>query len=195
MVTCRTVDRLWSSDTTDMALECYQCRTPRGRRAGQEVSEAEIAEHAKLLDVYAWEVEGIENERWTIVSSGQAKGSPLNRTSFDVPGGKPVAGDFNGDGFDELAYFKDGEWFIDLNGNGMWDEGDIWLKMGEKGDQPVIGDWDGDGKDDVGIFGRKWAAMIALWQPSLVCLIQKTDAALSQRMCHLALKKLLKIRA
>ncbi len=67
------------------------------------------------------------------------------------------AGDFNGDGFDELAFYKDGEWFVDLNGNGMWDDGDIWLKMGDKGDQPVAGDWDGDGKDDVGIFGRKWA--------------------------------------
>ncbi len=138
-------------------LSVINAGTPRGQRGGQPLSEAEIAEQAELLDVYAWEVQGMQNERWTIVSTNMPRSSPLNRTSFDVPGGKPVAGDFNGDGFDELAFFKDGEWFVDLNGNGMWDEGDIWLKMGEKGDQPVAGDWDGDGKDDVGIFGRKWA--------------------------------------
>lgn len=142
-------------------LSVINAGTPRGRRAGQAVTEAEIADKAELLDVYAWEVKGMENERWTIVSTAMAKSitnsSPANRTSFNVPGGKPVAGDFNGDGFDELAFYKDGEWFVDLNGNGMWDDGDIWLKMGEKGDQPVAGDWDGDGKDDVGIFGRKWA--------------------------------------
>lgn len=142
-------------------LSIINAGTPRGRHAGQDVSESEIAEHAELLDVYAWEVQGMQNERWTIVSRSMNKSfvdaSPANRTSFNVPGGKPVAGDFNGDGFDELAYFKDGEWFVDLNGNGVWDDGDIWLKMGEKGDQPVAGDWDGDGKDDVGIFGRKWA--------------------------------------
>ena len=138
-------------------LSVINAGTPRGRRAGQAVSETEIAEHAELLDVYAWEVQGMQNERWTIVSTNMRKSSPINRTSFDVPGGTPIAGDFNGDGFDELAYFKDGEWFLDLNGNGVWDDGDIWLKMGQKGDQPVVGDWDGDGKDDVGIFGRKWA--------------------------------------
>jgi len=67
-----------------------------------------------------------------------------------------LMGDFNGDGYDELALFLDGEWFIDINGNGRWDEQDIWMKLGTKQDQPVVGDWDGDGKDDIGVFGRKW---------------------------------------
>src|SRR5207249_4851431 len=49
------------------------------------------------------------------------------------------------------------EWFIDLNGNGVWDEGDLWAKLGTDRDRPVVGDWDGDGKDDIGIFGPLWA--------------------------------------
>jgi hypothetical protein len=39
----------------------------------------------------------------------------------------------------------------------VWDEGDLWAKLGYRGDKPVVGDWDGDGKDDIGIFGRAWA--------------------------------------
>ncbi len=67
-----------------------------------------------------------------------------------------LAGDFDGDGIDEAAIFVGGQWFVDLNGNGRWDAGDLWVSLGTKLDRPVVGDWDGDGKDDVGIFGRRW---------------------------------------
>jgi protocatechuate 3,4-dioxygenase beta subunit len=67
-----------------------------------------------------------------------------------------LVGDFNGDGKDETAIYVGGRWFIDLNGNGVWDEGDLWVQLGTEMDQPVVGDWDGDGKADVGIFGRHW---------------------------------------
>ena len=39
----------------------------------------------------------------------------------------------------------------------MWDEDDLWAKLGGEGDLPVVGDWDGDGKDDIGIFGHTWS--------------------------------------
>ncbi|MEM9587909.1 MAG: SdrD B-like domain-containing protein, partial [Planctomycetota bacterium] len=68
----------------------------------------------------------------------------------------PLTGDFNGDGQDEVAVYHGGQWFVDLNGNGRWDEGDLWIRMGTMLDRPVIGDWDGDGKDDIAIFGRQW---------------------------------------
>ncbi len=67
-----------------------------------------------------------------------------------------LAGDFNGDGLDELAIFLDGFWFIDLDGNRQWDDFDLWVKLGDTGDQPVVGDWDGDGKADIGVFGIPW---------------------------------------
>ncbi|MCA9189016.1 MAG: carboxypeptidase regulatory-like domain-containing protein, partial [Planctomycetales bacterium] len=76
---------------------------------------------------------------------------------FGKPGAIPIAGDFNGDGHFEVGVFIDGEWFIDLNGNGVWDSHDLWAKLGHRGDRPVAGDWDGDGKYDIGIFGPIWA--------------------------------------
>jgi hypothetical protein len=68
----------------------------------------------------------------------------------------PLVGDFNGDGIDQVAIFVAGQWFVDLNGNGIWDEGDLWLRLGTELDRPVVGDWDGDGKTDIAIFGRQW---------------------------------------
>ncbi len=130
---------------------------PRGVRNGDPITEAEVAEKTEHLDVYAWQVHGVKESLLTSVSTAQIKRTAISRTTFDIPNAKPLTGDFNGDGVDELALFINGEWFIDLNGNGTWDDEDIWIKMGHKGDQPVVGDWDGDGKDDVGIFGSHWA--------------------------------------
>jgi protocatechuate 3,4-dioxygenase beta subunit len=74
-----------------------------------------------------------------------------------IKGAIPITGDFNGDGYDEVALFLKGEWFIDVNTNGFWDADDLWARLGDKDDYPVTGDWDGDGKDDIGIYGRQWA--------------------------------------
>jgi len=38
-----------------------------------------------------------------------------------MPDSVPIAGDFNGDGRTEIGVFVDGDWFIDINGNGVWD--------------------------------------------------------------------------
>jgi len=85
-----------------------------------------------------------------------ADGSTSTIATFGVAGARPLAGDFDGDGDDEVAVFLDGVWFIDMNGNGVWDEGDLWASLGDAADQPVAGDWDGDGKADIGIFGPAW---------------------------------------
>lgn len=77
-------------------------------------------------------------------------------STFGTLGGKPLVGDFNGDGLDQIAIFKDGYWFIDSNGNGTWDNDDLMIRLGNADDQAVVGDWDGDGKDDIAIFGPQW---------------------------------------
>jgi hypothetical protein len=76
--------------------------------------------------------------------------------SFGMLDGIPLAGDFDGDGADEVAVYRDGYWMLDINHNGAWDDQDLLARLGKEGDQPVVGDWDGDGKDDIGIYGPMW---------------------------------------
>ena len=84
-------------------------------------------------------------------------GAAAQHIVFGLAGATPVAGDWNGDGRAKVGVFLDGQWFLDLNGDGKWDDGDLWARLGHEGDQPVTGDWDGDGKTDIGIFGPAWS--------------------------------------
>ena len=85
-----------------------------------------------------------------------ATGHEVHRRVRGLKHSVAFAGDFRGDGQEEIGFFVDGEWFIDLNGNGRLDAADLWAKLGTRDDQPVVGDWNGDGKDDIGIFGPAW---------------------------------------
>jgi hypothetical protein len=85
-----------------------------------------------------------------------ANGQTVQQQLTGMKDGIPIAGDFRGDGQSELGFYADGQWFIDLNGDGRWDKGDIWARLGTREDQPVVGDWNGDGKDDIGLYGPAW---------------------------------------
>jgi len=102
----------------------------------------------------AWSETKMDEGRWEIADS--TTGKALRRIQFGLSQAIPLVGDFNGDGKAELAVYQDGIWFIDLNGNGQWDDGDLWIRLGSQADTPVVGDWDGDGKTDIGIFGPAW---------------------------------------
>ena len=103
----------------------------------------------------AWQLSRLNEGVWTLHPGNVPDGRPQSVT-FGKLGGIPVTGDFNGDGICEVGIYKNGEWFIDLNGNGQWDKDDLWAKLGTVDDKPVTGDWDGDGKTDIGIFGPAW---------------------------------------
>jgi len=51
----------------------------------------------------------------------------------------------------KIGVLRNGAWFLDDNGNGVWDFGDVLSFFGTSGDQPVAGDWNGDGKDKIGV--------------------------------------------
>lgn len=104
------------------------------------------------FDAAAWAAVDLTEIEWVLPG---AHGS-TRRLRFGARGALGVAGDFNGDGRDELGVYLGGTWLIDLNGNGTWDEGDLWARLGTAADQPIVGDWDGDGKADIGIFGPSW---------------------------------------
>jgi hypothetical protein len=77
-----------------------------------------------------------------------------NHIQFGIQGDRPVTGDWNGDGKDNIGIFRPSNsiWSLDVNGNNAWDGSDKSLGWGIPGDIPVVGDWNGDGKDDIGIF-------------------------------------------
>jgi hypothetical protein len=61
-------------------------------------------------------------------------------------------GDFNGDGIEEIAVFRGGQWIIDTNGNRQIDPADRTLELGQPGDLPIAGDFNGDGLDEPAIY-------------------------------------------
>ena len=73
---------------------------------------------------------------------------------FGAPGWTSVLGDWNGDGKTEIGIYKDGTWYLDYNGNGIWDAGiDKLDYFGTLGWTPVVGNWNGDATGDkIGIY-------------------------------------------
>jgi hypothetical protein len=128
-----------------------------------------VGEHASKTTMLLSDAEGIAtgaaryvSVAWAPLAMNQAgwyvrgkDGVARKRFTFGPDGGIPVVGDFSGDGIANVAVYHNGNWYIDINGNGKWDEEDLWAQMGGPSDQPVTGDWDGDGKTDIGIFGPK----------------------------------------
>ena len=106
-----------------------------------------------------WQRYDLNDAVWSFTTTDENSGivTETDETArFGVLGGTPLAGDFDGDGIDEIAVFKDGYWMIDINHNGEWDDADLLARLGDADDRPVVGDWDGDGKDDIGIYGPIW---------------------------------------
>jgi hypothetical protein len=68
----------------------------------------------------------------------------------------PVVGDWNGDGRAKIGVYYNGFWYLDYDGNGVWD-GDVndkayafgWPAAGVT---PIVGDWNGDGRAKIGIY-------------------------------------------
>jgi hypothetical protein len=66
--------------------------------------------------------------------------------TFGIAGDLPVTGDWNGGGRDKIGIFrpKTGEWRLDIDGDGKWDNctvDDCPGPFGKAGDLPVVGQW------------------------------------------------------
>jgi len=100
------------------------------------------------------------NGAWDKVSGGDTFRdfgiNPLRATAT------PVKGDWDGNGVDDLGLYQNGAFYLDANGNGVWDKvsgGDTFRDFGinpiRATATPVIGDWDGDGDDDLGLYNNE----------------------------------------
>jgi hypothetical protein len=93
------------------------------------------------------------NGKW----DGTAGGDTLTG-AFGATTDLPVVGDWNGDGTDEVGFWRpsDRKFRLDTNGNDIWNGpagGDtLTAAFGTATDLPVVGDWNGDGTDEVGFW-------------------------------------------
>jgi len=94
---------------------------------------------------------------WTFDSNGSGALEPgIDATfKFGRSGDIPVTGDWDGTGTTRAGIYRDGFWYLDVNGNGLWDGQPTDKKFkfgGQPGDIPVTGDWDGTGSARAGVF-------------------------------------------
>ncbi len=154
-VTVSTASQMYDDWAVSWHLSVINGGFPRGEKVEDGIfrgASSRSRSQAWVGGVHAggrWSFEGIDGSR---------SSETVNPSEFDLgdEGAIALSGDFDGDGSDEPVIYVAGQWFVDLNGNGFWDPGDLWIELGTALDRPVVGDWDGDGKDDVGIFGRQW---------------------------------------
>jgi hypothetical protein len=76
---------------------------------------------------------------------------------FGVNGDLPVAGDWTGTGRTGIGVFRPstGEWFLELNGSGVFEGCNVdkcFGPFGADGDLPIAGDWSGTGQVRIGIY-------------------------------------------
>ena len=65
-------------------------------------------------------------------------------------------GDWNGDGRTKIGVYSNGFWFLDYNGDYVWDGGifDKQIGWGWAGVTPIVGDWNGDGRTKIGVVNQ-----------------------------------------
>ena len=102
----------------------------------------------------AWYLDYIANGAW------DGCGAPADLTkdicySLGMGGDVGVVGAWTGGGATKIGVFRNGQWFLDLNGNGAWDgcgTDSCIASFGSAGDKPVVGDWSGSGTMKIGVF-------------------------------------------
>ena len=70
-----------------------------------------------------------------------------------LSGDLPIAGDWDGDGRDEVGLFRPSAalFILDVDGDGV-DNNDPRYVFGSPGDRALVGDWNCDGRDELGVY-------------------------------------------
>lgn len=90
-------------------------------------------------------------------NGGGAGGDIVSAFAAFAGAGVPVIGDWNDDGEDDIGRYVGTSFYLDMNGNGVWDGnvgGDRVTNFAASFGTatPIVGDWDGDGDDEIGAY-------------------------------------------
>jgi uncharacterized repeat protein (TIGR01451 family) len=99
---------------------------------------------------------GVHRNGYIFFDNGDLSWDPVGDKSgqFGANGDIAIAGDWNGDGVDQVGVFRPSSAFFYIdNGDFSFGTGDKSGQFGANGDIPIVGNWDGIGGDDkVGVF-------------------------------------------
>lgn len=121
---------------------------------------------------YTWNVSWYGNQndiatatfgpRWRVDPNNPAHGEEIVSTNAFTVAAALVTS--------KVRVFRDGVWYVDMNGNGIWDPpADVAYNFGIPGDIPVTGDWNLTGTTKIGVFRNgQWFLDMngnGLWDP------------------------------
>ncbi len=86
--------------------------------------------------------------KWTLRYSD----GTIDSFFYGTPGDTPLMGDWDCDGIDTVAMYRESNGFIYLRNSNDFGVGELEFFYGIPGDIPVAGDWDNDGCDTFGIY-------------------------------------------
>ena len=95
------------------------------RAAGTDAIESDsVWQQAGFISDADWTQFDMDDAAWTFTTTtnDQIVTNMDGSVRFGTLGGIPLSGDFDGNGIDEVAIYKDGYWMIDINRNGKWDK-------------------------------------------------------------------------
>jgi hypothetical protein len=143
--------------------------TPAGISCGTDCSE--LYNSGTSVTLTATAADGFNFAGW---SGGVCSG--IGPCTVSVTGNTSITAMFAQPSVQRIGVFRPGtgEWYLDINGNGIWDGCNIdrcVQSFGREGDRPVIADWVGAGTDTAAIFrpvevttsGKRGKTVKGLW--------------------------------
>ncbi|WP_437908680.1 hypothetical protein WME95_12880 [Sorangium sp. So ce327] len=94
---------------------------------------------------------------WFLNLSSDGLDGSYRVLQFGLRGDVPLVGDWTGSGKTRVGVFRNGEFHLDLNGNGY--DGEVPIYLGQAGDIPVVGRWSGAARSLVGA----WRPSDGMW--------------------------------
>ncbi|HXD34411.1 MAG TPA: hypothetical protein VN643_25050 [Pyrinomonadaceae bacterium] len=103
-----------------------------------------------------------------LLRNSNSAGSANLTINFGQFGDQPLAGDWTGDGDDDVGVFRNGQ-FLLRHQRAFGGGSTITVNFGQAGDLAIVGDWNGDGTDTPGVFRPSTGQFFLTNGPNKLC--------------------------